>query len=445
MAKQRVQAAFLAMFLIPAAAQAGDWPQFRGSSGAGLADEAKVPTEWGPDTNVRWKVKLPGVAWSQPVTWGDKIFVTTAVTDNQPRPRRENGGPGWGGEPPNVTYRWLVLCLDGATGKVVWERVAHEGRPTIHIHPNNTYATETPVTDGERLIAYFGMTGIYCYDLSGKLLWKKDLGTFPTQFGWGTASSPVLLGDRVYVQCDNDKVSFLVALDKKTGEEAWRVARDEWSNWATPYVWKNKQRTELVAAGGKKMRSYDPATGKLLWEMAGSGRTATTPVGDEQMLYVDSYDRLMGRDGILAAIRAGASGDISLKKGQTDNASVAWSAKLNYYRMASPLLYAGCLYSLVQHSGMVRCYDAKTGQEHYHQRLPKSVGCVASPWASDGKVYFLDQTGVTVVLQAGPEFKVVATNSLDEMCWASPAVAGEKLLLRGVENLYCIEKQAGQR
>jgi outer membrane protein assembly factor BamB len=438
----------LLLAIVPLHAE--NWPGWRGPEANGLSFAKQLPTEWAADAHVAWKVPLPGAAWSQPVVWGDKIFVTTAVTDNQKKPRGGEFDPGMsmarlllggfdGGAPPDVVYRWKVLCLDGASGQIVWEQTAREGKPSIPIHRNNTYASETPVTDGERLIAYFGMTGLYCYDLSGKLLWSRELGSYSTQFGWGTASSPVMEGDRVFVQCDNDKASFLLALDKKTGTELWRVKRDEKSNWSTPYVWKNKQHTELVTGGGNRMRSYRPDNGQLLWEMSGGGRCATTPVGDADLLYVDSYDRLTGRSGRLAAVRAGASGDISLKSDETTNASIAWSVSLNYTRVASPLLYEGCFYVLPQQSGVISCFDAKTGALHYRERLPGAIGFTSSPWANDGKIFCLDETGRTIVLAAGPKLQVIATNVLNETFWSSAAVMGEKLLLRGVDNLYCIK------
>jgi outer membrane protein assembly factor BamB len=430
----------LALAAWPPAAGADNWPQFRGPDGNSLSAAKKLPTQWAEGKNVAWKVKVPGIAWSQPITWGDKVFVTTAVTDKPVRPgAKYSTGFDAPAKPPDVPYRWQVLCLDLATGKPVWEKTVREGKPNKPIHPNNSYASETPATDGERLIAYFGMTGLYCLDLSGKVLWSKDLGAYPTQFNWGSASSPVLYGDRVYVQCDNEKASFLVALDKRTGDELWRVDRKERSNWSTPYVWKNKKRTELITAGGTRMRSYDPASGELLWEMAGSGRTATTPVGDEDLLYVDSYDWLAGQTGVLAAVRAGASGDVSLKAGQTTSDAVAWSIKLKYFREASPLLYQGCLYVLEQHNAVLHCYDAKTGKEHFRERMPGTAGFVACPWAGGGKVYCMDNAGLTAVLEPGPRFQVVETNALDGgMFWASPAVADGRLLLRSVDHLYCI-------
>jgi outer membrane protein assembly factor BamB len=404
-----------------ARANAENWSQFRGADASGVVREAKLPLEWGTDKQILWKIELPGVGWSQPIVWADKIFVTTAESDQQTKPDPKNKGAGFSGfadfisrgtvsiPPPDVNYRWKMLCLEAASGKTVWEKVAREGRPTIHIHDNNTYASETPVTDGERVIAYFGMTGLYCYDLSGNQLWTRDLGTHRMQFGWGTGSSPMLFGDNVYLQCDNDEKSFLVALDKHTGKDVWRVERDEQSNWATPYIWTNKLRTELVTAGGKQMRSYDPKTGELFWSMNGSGRTATTPIGDAELLYVDSYDRLTGSGGVIAAIRPGASGDISLKPTESSNAQVAWSVPVKGgYRMASPAICQGCVYVLEQHSGIVRCLDAKTGAEHYRKRLPDAAGFTASPIVSGDKVYCVDQNCKTHVIEAGAELLVLA-------------------------------------
>jgi outer membrane protein assembly factor BamB len=436
----------------PAGLQASDWPQFRGPRGDGIAqDGTTLASEWSPEKHVAWKKPIPGFGWSQPIVWGGKIFVTTAEADELEQPRQGEWNTGISSlallgayfnidvAPPKTTCRWKVLCLDLATGSTLWEQLAREGRPAIHTHPNNGYASETPVTDGERLIAYFGMTGVYCYDLTGKPLWTKDLGSYSMQFGWGTGSSPVLYDNRVFIQCDNEKGSFLVGLDAKSGDEVWRVQRDEKSNWSTPYIWKNKERVELVTGGGTKMRSYEPASGKLLWEMNGSGRCSVTPVGDQEMLYITSGDRISGRTGILAGIKAGGSGDISLQASETKNASVVWTTKLTTCHVASPLLFAGCLYTLEQQSGIVRCFDAKTGKENYRQRLAGATGFSASPFACGDKVYILDQTSQTHVLESGPEFKPLTVNKLDgEMCWGSAAIAGNKLLIRSLGHLYCI-------
>lgn len=483
--------------LLPTA-QGADWPGFRGPGGTGLATEEKLPVEWSTDKNVQWKVKIPGVAWSCPIVVGDKIFVTTAITDNQKKPtagggfggggfgggrppggggggaRPPGGGGGFGGggfggggRPPDAMYRWEVLCLDRATGKVLWKQLALESKPRIPTHGSNTYATETPVTDGERVYAYFAMHGLFCYDLEGKPLWKKDLGSYKMIAGWGTASSPVLDGDKLFVLCDNEEKSFLVAFDKKTGDEVWRTSRTEKTTWGTPIVWKNKKRTELVTLGTPKVRSYDPATGKQLWELSiGNGQASSSPVADEETLYVGAGGRGMGGfgggfgggrpggggggppggggmgggGGGIYAVKAGAAGDISLKDGATSSDGVAWSTTKGAPEMASPLVYKGHLYVLARNGGIVTCYDAKTGKEVYRERIPGAAAFWASPWAGDGKIYCLDDNGNTHVLQAGPEFKVLSKNTLGEMFWSSPAVVDGALYLRGVDHLYCIKQ-----
>lgn len=447
----RLHAALLlgSVVLGPAAVgRAGEWPQFRGD-GSGVADGPPLPTEWGPGTNVRWKAPIPGVAWSSPVVWGDKVFVTTAVTDNQYKP----GPPGKtpppkgppGGGPPNEVYRWEVLCLDRGSGKVVWRQQVTKGKPRVPKAPYNTYATETPATDGERVYAYFGMHGVHCYDVAGKPVWKTDLGAFPTKQNYGTASSPVLDGDRLFLQVDNERQSFLVALDKRTGKEVWRADRAEKTNWGSPIVWRNKVRTELVTPGAGRVRSYDPATGKVLWELAGTGGNNTNaPVADADHVYVvlqgapPGGPGKPGGQGALVAVKAGAAGDVSLQPGESANAGVAWSARRGAESDTSPLAYRGHVY-VFGRMGVLTCYDAATGKEAYRERVPGVKNIWAAPWASDGKVYVLDDVGTAVVLQAGPGFEVLRTNALGETTWATPAAADGALYLRGVDHLYCIK------
>ncbi|MGE5195425.1 MAG: PQQ-binding-like beta-propeller repeat protein [Deltaproteobacteria bacterium] len=425
----------------PLAARGQDWPQFRGPNGDGIASTGRHPREWNETTNVAWKVPISGRGWSQPVIAGDRIFLTTAVATEEEKPRRgeSRGIIADAQDQREIAYQWKVLCLSAKTGALLWEQTAYEGKPGIRKHRNNTYASETPVTDGERIIAYFGMKGVTCYDVTGKLLWSRNIGEFPMQAGWGTGSSPLLHGNAVFIQCDNEQESFVVALDKRNGEDIWRTPRDDKSNWSTPYLWKNKLRTELVLAGGTKSRSYDPADGKLLWEIAGSGRTSVTPVGDDELVYVDSVERIMGSPGRLTAIRAGASGEFKI--GAQDNAGplTPWSANLNSWRNASPLVYEGCLYTLEQNHGIIRCFNALNGRPHYQQRVPQAAGFTASPWANDGRIYCLDEAGQTVVFEPGPQFKLIGTNRLEgEMFCASPAFAGDRLYLRSMDHLYCI-------
>jgi outer membrane protein assembly factor BamB len=428
---------------VVSSAPAEDWTQFRGPHGDSIVRDSNCPQEWGEQSHVTWKVPLSGRGWSQPVVAHGRVFVAMAECAEEETPRRfERGIVPDAADARKFEYRWKLLCLSADSGTLLWEQTAFEGKPKFRKHRSNTFASETPATDGERVVAYFGMTGIACYDFEGTRLWSTDLGAFPMQAGWGTGSSPIIHGDAVIVQCDNEQQSFLVALDKRTGAESWRILRDEPSNWSTPYVWKNKVRTELVVAGGKKMRSYDPVTHEVLWEMAGSGRTSLSPVGNDELLFVDSVERIMGSPGRLAAIRAGASGDLSLKPDQLDGPSIAWSVMLSTYRNASPLLYADCLYLLEQHGNVVRCYDARTGELNYQQRLPGAAGSTASPWAAEGRIYCLDEVGRTTVLASGPQYKVPGANLLaEDLFWASPAFAGDHMFVRSLQHLYCIREQ----
>jgi outer membrane protein assembly factor BamB len=295
--------------------------------------------------------------------------------------------------------------------------------------------------------------------------------------GQGPASSPVLDGERLFLQIDNEEKSFLVALNTKTGDELWRVSRDERTNHSSPVIWKNKLRTELVTCGSQEVRSYDPATGKILWDLGmGGGRCYSSPVGDAELLYVGSEPGMgmgggmrrggrgdlepAGREpadreppgggdrefrggggsggGGLFAVRAGASGDISLKEGETSNAGVAWSQSRGGPEKASPLIYEGHLYVLRTNGGIITCYDAKTGKQLYRQRISGASAFWTSPWAGEGKVFCLDDSGTTYVLDAGLQFKLLATNKLNELFWATPAIAGDSVLMRSVDNLYCI-------
>jgi outer membrane protein assembly factor BamB len=284
---------------------------------------------------------------------------------------------------------------------------------------------------------------LYCYDLDGKQLWSKDLGSFKMMAGFGCGASPALVGDKLIVQCDNEEKSFLAAFDKKTGKDLWRVERKEKSSWSTPLVWKNKARTEIVACGGggfggkSTVRSYDPETGKELWSVGGlSGGFNATPVCSDDLLYFGTGGPMS--DSPLMAVKAGATGDVTPAKGETTSAGVAWSRTQSGPGMASPLLFDGRLY-VVRQGGVLLCLDAKSGDVVYKERLKGAKGFTASPWAADGKIFLLDEEGKTFVVAGGPEFKLLTTNKLEDMFWSSPAAASGVLFLRGLDNLYCIE------
>ena len=421
-----------------------EWPQFRGPGALGTADGANLPDRWSTTDNVLWKQAIPGRGWSSPIVWGDKIFVTTCV--NTGESEKPTKGLYFGGnrpKPPESPHQWKVYCLNTASGSVVWEKTVHEGVPAQSLHVKNSYASETPVTDGERVYAYFGNLGVWCFDLEGREVWSKRFEPHATRFGWGTAASPVLYEGKLYIVDDNDEKSFIVAFDAKTGEEAWRTDRDEKSNWATPYVWKNDQRTEIITPGTGKVRSYD-LDGKLLWEFSGmSSITIPTPFSKFGMLYVSS-GYVMDKLRPLYAIRPGASGDISLKEEETTNEFIAWTQKQAGPYNTSPVIYGDNIYVLYDR-GFFSAYDAKTGTEVYKQeRIPEGRAFTASPWAYDGKIYCLNEDGVTFVIKAGPEFEILHTNSLgdDVMCMATPAVIGDKLLIRTDTQVYCIQQGA---
>jgi outer membrane protein assembly factor BamB len=418
------------------------WPQFRGPNGSGIATGSNLPTSWSKDQNILWQITLPGRGWSSPVVWGNRVFVTSVINDKTPPPRKGLYITDLIGKIPPGEHRWVVSCLDRQSGKVLWEKTAHTGTPKTAIHLKNTYASETPVTDGKRVYAYFGNVGVYCYDFSGKELWSRKLGAYKTKMGWGTGASPVVYKDRLYVLNDNEEKSFLAALDVKTGDEIWRVERDEKSNWSTPFIWENRQRTEIVTAGSGKVRSYS-LDGKLLWELRGMSLiTIPTPIASADLLYISSgyvIDLLRP----VYAIRPGASGDISLKKDETSNKSIAWCQKLAGPYHPTPLVYQNHLYVLYD-KGFLACYDARTGKEVYKkQRLgANSDKFTASPWAYNGKIFCLSEDGDTYVIKAGAEFKILGINALDEMSLATPAVTEDGLILRTASKLYYLKNGA---
>jgi outer membrane protein assembly factor BamB len=405
---------------------AADWPQFRGPAANGLSSNADLPEEWDADTNVKWKTAIPGSGWSAPIVSGGKVIVTTAVPiepDNQ-----------------ESECRFEVHCLDLTTGKTLWQQVATQGKPRIPKHQDNTYASETPVTDGERIVAYFGMTGVFCYDFAGNLLWKKDLGAYPMGGDWGTSSSPAMHDGLVFIQVDNEQDSFLVALDAKNGDERWRLARDEKSNWGSPIIWKNSQRTELVTSG-KVVRAYNPNNGAQLWELnIAGGRSCSSPAPYDDLLLVGREDRSERGDGAggLFAVKAGASGDITPPEDSTQSDGVIWSNRRAAPAMASPILCDGLVYILSRNGSIVSCYDAATGEEVYRHRLPGSREFWASPWASDGKIFCPGESGLTHVLASGREFQLIRTNQLEGRFWATSALTDNAVLIRSTDTLYCL-------
>ena len=423
-----------------------NWPQFRGPGAAGISTNAGLPDKWSATENVAWKTDLAGRSWSSPVVWGGQVFLTAVVNQGDSEPTKK--GLYFGGdrpEPAKTEHHWKIVCLDLATGRTLWERTVHKGAPSTSIHLKSSYGAETPVTDGERVYALFGGLGVFALGMDGAELWSKKVEPRKTRYGWGSAASPVLHGGRLFIVDDNDEKSELVALDSKSGRELWRVDRDEKSNWATPFVWKNDARTELVTPGTRAVRSYD-LDGKLLWSLRGMSSIAipTPLVGDGLLFVTSGYVGDKFRP--LYAIRPGATGDISLKPGETSNGFIAWSNPVGGPYNPSPLYHDGRLYVLYDR-GLVSCFDPKTGKALYdRERLPDGFAFTASPWAVGGKIFCLNEDGVCYVLRAGDKFELLHMNRLtsDDMCMATPALAGDRLLIRTASRVYCIRAASGK-
>ncbi|MCX6227164.1 MAG: PQQ-binding-like beta-propeller repeat protein [Bacteroidia bacterium] len=434
---------FLGFVLLLASCSNNNWPQFRGPENKMVAVNTNLPDDWGMSKNIRWTYDLSGTGWSSPVVWGNKIFIASAFAEKKTPEKPEEPESQ---EPEkedtsyrNDIYRWEVTCIDLKTGKKLWEQVARKGNPRTGAQSGNTYASETPVTDGKRIYVYFGMTGVYCYDFNGNLIWQKDLGAYPTLNSWGTGSSPVIYKDLLFIQIDNEESSFLVALNAANGEEKWRAVRQEKTNYSTPVIWKNKIRNELVTAG-KTARSYDPATGKLLWQLnMGGEMSISSPAADKEHLYI-GIGRGEEVKGNFFAVKAGAEGDITPAEGQRISKGVLWSQPAAEVGSTSPLLYNGLIYFLGGRGGKMACYDAATGDSVYRAKADSMAGCWASPWANNDKIFITDEKGTTHVIKAGKKFEVLSKNKLNDKIWSSVAITKDAYILKGVKGLYCIGK-----
>lgn len=444
----------LLLGLLPAAAAAGDaapaaWPSFRGPQASGVA-EGPAPTSWNAEkgTNVLWKTEIPGLAHSSPVVWGDRVFVTTAVsTEANPFFRHGPYGDVDSVE-SKAEHTWRVLALDRKTGKVLWDRVAATGVPQVKRHMKATHANSTPATDGEHVVALFGSAGLYCYKVDGTLKWKKDLGVldagwfYDPSYQWEHGASPILYKNLVIVQADLQKGSFIAAYDLADGRQVWRTERDEIPSWATPSVFETAKRAELVTNATKHVRGYDPLTGKELWRIAGNSEIVTpTPIAAHGLAYVTSgYAPIQP----IYAIRLGAaSGDVSLAEGKEANEAVAWSKKRGGPYMPTPIVYGDHLYTCAN-NGTLTVYDAKTGAQVYRDRIAgtKSTTFTASPVAADGKLYFASEDGEVYVVKAGAKPELLATNPMGEVLMATPAIVDGMVIVRGRQHLFAIGEKS---
>ncbi len=448
------------LLLAPMAAQE-DWLQFRGPAAGVVPDDPQLPERWSETENVVWTADIPGLAWSSPVIAGDLVFITSSISEgDEPDPIKGLYDPGMenGSEGSANVHRWVLYAFDFHTGQVRWERELYAAPPPGKRHLKNSFASETPVTDGRRVYVYLGAIGqLAAFNMSGEIVWTRELEVFNTLHEMGTAASPILHRDRVYVVNDNTTHSFMAAFDKDTGNEVWRVDREEYGrNWATPFVWENDVRTELVTAGSEAVRSYS-LDGELLWELRGmSGLTTPTPFTAHDLVYISSGYPGGGIRPVYA-IRPGASGDISVFTEEearngipsgfpgplTASDDIAWSYPLLGTYNTTAIVYGDIFYTLLDR-GFLVAHDAQTGEEIYgRQRLEIGNGFTASPWAYNGKVFLLSEDGETYVVRAGREFEILHTNLLSEMTLATPAIARGSLFIRTQSKLYRISNGDG--
>jgi outer membrane protein assembly factor BamB len=412
------------------------WPQWRGPLATGVAPNANPPIEWNDQKNIRWKVELPGKGHSTPIVWGDFIFLTTAIPHGEAvRPRL----PARPGAHDNLllTYEheFAVLAVNRRDGRILWQRTVHKELPHEAGHVTGSLASNSPVTDGELVFAFFGSRGLYCLDTSGKLLWQKHLGEMHSKHGHGEGSSPALHGDTLVVNWDQESDSFVVALDKRSGNERWKMPRPEDTSWATPIIVEHNGKPQVVISGTNRIRGYDLASGAVLWECGGlSSNVVASPVSSKGVVYAgSSYDTRA----LLAIRLEGARGDI------TGSRQVLWSRQRGTPYVPSPLLYGDSLYTLQHYQGIVSRLDVKTGEDQGGPFRLGAIGNVyASPVGAAGRIYITSRDGVTQVISHGEKTpRNLAVNRLDDTISASAALAGRELFLRGERYLYCIAEE----
>lgn len=444
------------------------WPQFRGPDSNPVGADARLADRWSKTENVEWSREVPGRGWSSPIVTGDRVYLTTVTTEGKSKPPQT--GTEYSNEyaaelmkqglpmeqvleklkardiemPEEVTLHYFLYCLNLKTGEVEWRQEFHKGRPPGGRHRKNSFTSESPVTDGKSVYVYVANLGLWAFDLKGKQLWTTPLEAHPIYLDFGTGSSPALAGDLLVIVNDNQRQQYIAAIDKQTGRQVWRTNRDiggktepiQRSGWATPFVWRSAVRTEVVTVGPDVAISYD-LKGRELWRLSGMAKTPVPmPFAYGGLLYVDG-----GRGRPLFALRPGAAGDISLKEGQTSNQFVAWSQPRGGTYLPTPVAYEGAIYALTE-TGILSRFDAKTGAQTYKTRIdPAASAFTTSPWAYNGRLFCLSEEGQTFVIATGEKFQLLHVNELDEMALASPALVGERLLIRTESRLYSVRRR----
>jgi hypothetical protein len=447
-----------------------EWPGFRGPSSNPSAINSNLPDQWSKTSNIEWTANLPGLGWSSPIVAGTTVFLTTVTTDGKAKQPQvgttysndyvaELMKQGLKGKeladrvnerdfelPSEVSIHYFLYSIDLDSGKINWKREFHSGHPPGGRHRKNSFCSETPVTDGNRVYIYINNLGLFAYDLEGNKVWNTPLESLPTILDFGTASSPALVNDLVIIVNDNEKQQFVAAFDKNTGKQVWRANRsihvqgsDRQTGWSSPYIWRSSKRTEIVTVGPGIAISYD-LEGKELWRLGGmSAMPIPSPFAYDGLLYLNG-----GTGKSLAAIKPGATGDLTTPDGAKLNDFVAWLQPKAGTYLPTELAYQGGLYVLT-HTGILTRFDAKTGAQTYKSRIGEGGDFTASPWGYNGKVFCMNEEGTTFVIQAGDKYELLNTNDLGEMALATPALVGDRLILRTEKYLYSIRNTSSNR
>ena len=438
----------LAGMISPAASEKNsretNWPSFRGPNASGIAEGYPLPSAWDVATsrNILWKIPIPGLGHSSPIVWGNSIFLSTATNGVEKSQIKIGLYGDIASVQDGTSHRWIVYCLDKLSGRIIWGKEVHSGVPKVKRHPKSTHANTTLATDGRHVVAFFGSEGLYCFDMDGKLLWKKDLGLLDSSFfvvpsaQWEFGSSPVIYRDLVLIQCDVLNGSFVAALNIKDGSEVWRTSRNDVPTWGTPTVYADGRNAQMIINGYKQIGSYDVRTGKEAWRLQGGGDIPVpTPIVAHGMVFITNAHGMMAP---IYAIRLNATGDISLKGDEASNQFVAWSYQRDGSYMTTLLVYGDYLYNC-KWNGVLGCYEAKSGNRVYQERLGGGTSAfTASPVAGDGKIYMSSEDGDIYVVKAGPQFEILSKNSMGEVCMASPAISEGVIYFRTQSHIIAV-------
>jgi len=419
------------------------WPGYRGYMASGILDNADLPESFDLKSrkNIRWIAEIPGMGISSPSIWGDRLYITTAVSEDD----KAGFKPGMYGDVTPVNdssvHEWKVLCFDKNTGKKIWERTACKGIPKVKRHPKSTHANTTVAVDGSNVVVFFGSEGLYCYDMNGNLQWQKNFGLLRSAFfimknaEWEFASSPIIHKNRVIIQCDVLENSFVASFDVNTGKELWKAERDEYPGWCSPNIYTHAEKTYVAVNGFKHRGGYDFETGKEIWRMSGGGDIQIpTPIIGHELIYFNSAH---GRSSPILAVKTSATGDITLKDGETENKGVLWSMPRGGSYMQTMLLYNNHLYNF-DWNGTVKCLNPLTGKEIYTAKLGRASSFIASPVAADGRIYIVDEEGMVYIIKDGPLFELIAEIPLDDICMTAPAITDGMIYFRTQKHLIAV-------